>query len=82
MKKELTKFQDLVNKCNSKKPFTFRINENTTESENIYKNLYLGKNPSLKFDLILDLKRIINSNRYKFISLINVEDNINIFAHN
>ena len=82
MKPELTEFQDLVNKCNSKKEFTFIINENATGSLKIFNDLYLGKNPSLKFDLNLDLKRVIKSNRYKFVSLINVEGNINIFAHN
>ena len=62
--KTLTKLQDTINKINAKQNFT----TNLSNSKNRYivsqKNIYVGENPSLFFELPIVLKENINRNTY------------------
>jgi len=49
---ELTRFQDLINKINSKQNFTYNLSNSKNRYIVSFKNLYTGKNPSLDFNLI------------------------------
>jgi len=61
---ELTKFQDLINKINSRQNFTYNLSNSKNRYIVSYKNLYTGKNPSLDFNLITKVDKFINSKMY------------------
>jgi len=62
--KQITKFQDLINKVNAKQNFTYKLSDSKSRYIVSYKNLYTGKNPSLESELILTIEKFINSNMY------------------
>ena len=61
---KITLTQQILNKVNSKQEFTHKLTDNNNRYIVSIKNLYTGTNPSLYFNMIIDIQDIINSNSY------------------
>lgn len=59
--KELTRFQDAINKINAKQDFTYDLSKNNNRYIVSQKNIFKGKNPSLFYELPIVLSENIDS---------------------
>ena len=62
IQQKINTVQKIVNKANGKNNFTYKLKECDKRYIVSVKNIYLGFNPSLCYDLNLKLKDIINDN--------------------
>jgi len=80
--KEITLEQQIINNANYKQDFTINISkEKSINNRYVVSslNLYTGKNPSLNFDLLTEVKSLIKQNNGLFDSVggwLNKETNI------
>mgnify|MGYP003652684061 CR=1 FL=1 len=67
----ITTTQKIVNKINSKKEFTFIKNKSIEPKNYIVsvQNIYTGKNPSLFFNMNLEINKILSNDIYDSIGL-------------
>ena len=59
--RELTRFQDAINKINAKQDFTYDLSKNNNRYIVSQKNIFKGKNPSLFYDLPIVLSENMDS---------------------
>jgi hypothetical protein len=61
---KITLAQTILNKANSKQEFTTVLNDNAGRYVVAHKNLYLGSNPSNRFDLIERISDTVDNNEH------------------
>ena len=61
---QITLAQTILNKANSKQEFTTILKQNSGRYVVANKNLYLGTNPSIRYDLIKRISDTINNNQH------------------
>ena len=69
--------QRLINKVNAKQNFTYNLTNNRQRYIVSIKSVYNGSNPSIDFDLITKVSKIIDAKNHSFDSLggwFNVDD--------
>tara|TARA_R110002050_G_scaffold270396_1_gene413432 strand:- start:196 stop:546 length:351 start_codon:yes stop_codon:yes gene_type:complete len=84
MKKlKITKLQNLVNRVNSKIDFTYNLDPSLEQKNYVVsiKNIYTGKNPSLFFNMNIELKKAIDSKIFDSIGLWNNKGRIYVDAN-
>jgi hypothetical protein len=64
---QITLAQSILNKANSKEDFTTVLKQNEGRYIVAQKNLYLGSNPSICYDLLTRISNCINSNDFSSI---------------
>ena len=87
---ELTLLQDALNKANAKQDFTVKL-PLASDGKFIvsHKSLYIGENPSICFDLIIKIRKAIDSDNYDSIGgwfdkktgLYHVDANVHYLYH-